>query len=84
MQLLLNLAGLWTFGRYLEAAMVYPAPCIAITYLVGAWVGALASANLNSFYVTCGGSAGPCALLGGPAAGVGCAGVKRLLSGSSN
>ncbi|KAI3430705.1 hypothetical protein D9Q98_005294 [Chlorella vulgaris] len=64
-QLLLNTSCLWTFGRYLEATMLpHPAPAIAATYLLGAWAGALASANLNLYYITCGASSGVCALLG--------------------
>lgn len=56
---------LWTFGRYLEAsALPHPALSAAAIFLAGAWVGALASANLNAYYVTCGASAGVCALLG--------------------
>lgn len=56
---------LWTFGRHLEGALrPWPAPSMAALFLLGGWVGALASANLNSLYVTCGASAGVCALLG--------------------
>lgn len=67
-QLLLNTSCLWTFGRYLEATMLpHPAPAIAATYLLGAWAGALASANLNLYYITCGASSGVCALLGASA-----------------
>lgn len=55
----------WTFGRYLEAApLAAPAPCIAAIFLLGGWVGALASANLNCCYLSCGASAGVAALLG--------------------
>jgi hypothetical protein len=64
-QLLLNMSCLWTLGRHLEAALApRPAPAIAATYLLGGWAGALASANLNHYYITCGASAGVCALLG--------------------
>lgn len=57
---------LWTLGRHLEGALAQrlPALSLAAIFLIGSWVGALASANLNAHYVTCGASAGVCALLG--------------------
>ena len=62
---MLNLSCLWTFGRYLEAAALpAPAASIAALLLGGGWLGAAASANLNSYYVSCGASAGVAALLG--------------------
>ena len=65
LQLLLNMSCLWPLGRYLEgAALPLPPLSLAAIFLGGAWVGALASANLNAYYVTCGASAGVCALLG--------------------
>lgn len=64
-QMLLNMSCMWTFARTLEGMLLpYPAASMAAIYLLGAWVGALASANLNYYYITCGGSAGICALLG--------------------
>ena len=59
------MACLWTFGRYLEASRL-PRPALsgAAIFVAGGWLGALASANLDAYYVTCGASAGVCALLG--------------------
>lgn len=66
-QLLLNMSCLWTFGRYLEGALPrFPGLSMAAIFLLGSWTGALASANLNCCYVSCGASAGVCALLGRP------------------
>lgn len=65
-QLLLNMSCLWTFGRYLEASRLpRPALSMAAIFVLGGWLGSLASANLDAYYVTCGASAGVCALLGG-------------------
>lgn len=65
-QLLLNMSCVWTFGRYLEASRLpRPALSMAAIFLLGGWLGSLASANLDAYYVTCGASAGVCALLGG-------------------
>lgn len=57
---------LWTLGRHLEGALAQRLPALSLAgiFLAGSWVGALASANLNKSYVTCGASAGVCALLG--------------------
>ncbi|KAL4420785.1 hypothetical protein ABPG75_010441 [Micractinium tetrahymenae] len=65
-QLLLNMSVLWTLGRHLEGALAQQLPAASLggIFLAGSWVGALASANLNKYYVTCGASAGVCALLG--------------------
>jgi membrane associated rhomboid family serine protease len=55
----------WSFGKYLEKALPYAAVTVPCIYLLGAVVGAMASANLDSSYVVCGAAAGVCSLLGG-------------------
>lgn len=64
-QVIGNLASLWSFGKYLERVLPLPWLSLAGVLLVSGMSGALVSANLNVYYVTCGASAGVCGLLGG-------------------
>jgi len=59
------LVTVWSFGKYLEKALPYAAVTVPCIYLLGAVMGAMASANLDSSYVVCGAAAGVCSLLGG-------------------
>lgn len=59
------LVTVWSFGKYLEKALPYAAVTAPCIYLLGAIMGAMASANLDSSYVVCGAAAGVCSLLGG-------------------
>ena len=63
-QLIVSLAGLWLYGRYAQLALPLPQVSVAGVYLTSAWIGALASANLNAYYLSCGALAGVCGLLG--------------------
>lgn len=60
-----NLLLLWAFGLHLARSLPAPAAAVPGVYLAGALLGALCSANLNVEYLTCGSSAGVCALMGG-------------------
>lgn len=58
------LLGLWIYGRYAQMALPLPQVSVAGVYLLSGLVGAMVSANLNAYYVSCGAFAGVLGLLG--------------------
>ncbi|KAL4525479.1 hypothetical protein Ndes2526B_g02212 [Nannochloris sp. 'desiccata'] len=58
------LLGLWVYGRYAQTALPLPQVSVAGVYLLSGLVGAMVSANLNAYYVSCGAFAGVLGLLG--------------------
>jgi membrane associated rhomboid family serine protease len=60
----ISLVGLWMYGRYAQLALPLPQASVAGVYLLSGLVGAMVSANLNAYFVSCGAFAGVLGLLG--------------------
>ena len=75
-QLVGNLTSLWSFAKHLERVLPLPWLSCTAVFLLSGVLGALTSANLNAFYVTCGASGGVCGLLGARALAAGVAGGR--------
>lgn len=63
-QLLGNVTSLWSFAKHLERVLPLPWLSNLGVFLVSGVLGAVTSANLNAYYVSCGASGGICGLLG--------------------